>query len=136
MQTANVIVGYNSEGFDLPSLSLLYPGDIHALPSLDLMARIKAGLGRRISLDAVAKQTLGTQKSGDGLDAITYYKEKQWDKLASYCMKDVEITRDIYDYGRKNGYVSFLNKWNNPVNIDVDFIFKEETAPGIQMALV
>ena len=100
------------------------------------MKRIKQSLGRRISLDAIAQQTLGTQKSGSGLDAIDYYKNQEWDKLAKYCMKDVEITRDIYDHGRQNNHISFLNKWNNQMNIDVDFNFTPPSVPGVQMSLV
>ena len=90
----------------------------------------------RISLNAIAQQTLGTQKTGDGLDAIAYYQNQEWDKLAKYCMKDVAITRDIYDFGRQKGYVSYLNKWNNLSNVDVDFSFTPTSAPGVQMTLV
>ena len=136
MQTADVLVGYNSDNFDLPALSSYYPGDISLLPSLDLLSRVKASLGRRIGLDALAKLTLGEQKTGTGLDAITYYQNQDWDSLAKYCIKDVQLTRGIYDYGRQHGYLSFLNKWNNPVNIDVDFSFSVDTTPGVQMALV
>lgn len=135
-ESADVIIGYNSDGFDLPALMPLYSGDVTKFPSLDLMFRIKNSLGRRISLNAIAQQTLGTQKTGDGLDAIKYYQEEDWENLAKYCMKDVEITRDIYDFGRQKGYVSFLNKWNNPVKIDVDFSFTPPSLPGIQMSLV
>jgi DEAD/DEAH box helicase domain-containing protein len=136
LETADVIVGYNSDGFDLPALTPYYTGDITTLPSLDLMARIKATTGHRIGLDAVAQQTLGTQKIGGGLDAIEYYLKKDWDKLASYCMKDVEITRDLYDYGRQKGFVSFLNKWNNPIEAQVDFGFTPSQLSGVQMTLV
>lgn len=136
LESADVIIGYNTDGFDLPALSSYYSGALDQLPSLDLLSRIKASLGRRISLDALAQHTLNTQKTGDGLDAITYFKKQEWEKLASYCMKDVVITRDLYDFGRQKGYVSFLNKWNNPVNLDVDFSFTPSSVPGVQMTLV
>jgi DEAD/DEAH box helicase domain-containing protein len=136
IESSDVVIGYNSDGFDLPALAPYYPGDITTFPSLDLMARIKNSLGRRISLDAIAQQTLGTKKSGDGLAAIAYYQNGELDKLAKYCMQDVALTRDIYDFGRRKGYVSYLNKWNNPHHIDVDFSFIPTTAPGFQMTLV
>jgi len=135
LQTADVIVGFNTDGFDLPTLKPYYPGDITDLPSLDLLARIKQSVGHRVSLDAVASQTLGIQKSGSGLDAITYYETGQLDKLANYCIKDVEITRDIYDYGRTNGHIKFINKWNRPIEPEVDFNFVTKPVNGTQLTI-
>jgi DEAD/DEAH box helicase domain-containing protein len=136
LETADVIIGFNTDGFDLPALSPYYVGDLKKLPSLDLLAVITDVTGHRISLDAVAKETLGTQKSGDGLDAIRYFEEKQFDLLAKYCMKDVEITRDIYDYGRQKGKIKFLNRWNNLMEIDVNFRPHPKADSGTQMSLV
>jgi DEAD/DEAH box helicase domain-containing protein len=135
LESADIIIGFNSIGFDLPALKPHYPGDISKLPQLDLLDVIKNEAGHRVSLDAVAKETLGTQKIGHGLDAITYYQNKEFDKLAKYCMKDVEITRDLYDFGRENGYVKFLNKWNNLVRLDVDFSIKNVDS-ALQMTLI
>jgi len=135
LEHADVIIGFNNIGFDMPAISKLYPGDITKLPQLDILDIIKNTAGHRISLDAVAKETLGTQKIGHGLDAIVYYQNKEFDKLAKYCMKDVEITRDIYDYGRLNHKVKFLNKWNNRVELEVDFSFTPAN-DSLQMTLI
>lgn len=135
LEGADVIIGFNNIGFDLPALKSFYPGDINKLPQLDILNIIHNTAGHRVSLDAVAKETLGTKKIGHGLDAINYYQNKEFDKLAAYCMKDVEITRDIYDYGRVNGAVKFLNKWNNLITLEVDFsVPKVDT--GLQMTLI
>lgn len=136
LESADVVIGFNSDGFDLPTLIPYYQGNIRKLPSLDLLARIKSSINRRISLDSLAKQTLGTKKSGSGLDAIKYFQEKQWDKLAHYCMKDVSITRDLYDYGRVNGKILYLNHWNNVVDAPVDFSFAVKPKTGVQMSLL
>jgi len=135
LESADVLIGFNLLGFDLPVLSAYYPGDIAKLPVLDLLAVIKDQAGHRISLDAVAKETLGTKKSGSGLDALRYYHKQNWSKLASYCMKDVEITRDLYDHGRTHKSIKFVNKWNNLVEIPVDFRFKPSHR-GLQLSLV
>ncbi len=135
LEHADIIIGFNNIGFDLPAISQYYPGDISKLPQLDILDIIKNTAGHRVSLDAVAKETLGTQKIGHGLDAIAYYQNQEFDKLAKYCMKDVEITRDIYDYGRVNHKVKFLNKWNNRVELDVDFSFVP-TVKNLQMTLI
>jgi DEAD/DEAH box helicase domain-containing protein len=80
-------------------------------------------------------QTLGAKKSGSGLDAIRYYADGELQKLADYCIKDVEITRDIYDFGREKGYLKFLNKWNDLVEAKVDFSFESGKSKGTQMTL-
>lgn len=134
LESADVLVGFNTDGFDLLTLEPYYTGKISELPSLDLLSRIKESVGHRISLNAVATETLGTEKSGSGLDAIRYYAEGELDKLADYCMKDVEITRDVYDHGREKGFLKFLNKWNDLVEAKVDFSFELEK-PGTQMTL-
>jgi DEAD/DEAH box helicase domain-containing protein len=135
LETADVIVGFNLIDFDLPTFKPYYPGNITKLPALDLMVRIQQNFGRRISLDAVAKETLGSQKTGTGLDAITYYQQKQWDKLKKYCMQDVALTRDLYDHGRIHGQVTFKNRWNNVINLPVDFHFSPPQQ-AVQMTLV
>ncbi len=136
LESADVVIGFNSDGFDLPTLVPYYRGNIRKLPSLDLLSRVKASINRRISLDSLAKQTLGTKKSGNGLDAIKYFQEKQWDKLAHYCMKDVAITRDLYDFGRVHGKILYLNHWNNVVDAPVDFSFAVKPKAGVQMSLL
>ena len=136
LEHTDVIIGYNLNNFDMPALKPYYSGDISQFPTLDLMTKIKASAGHRVSLDAVAQETLGVKKIGHGLDAIRYYQNGELDKLAKYCMKDVEITRDLYDYGRQNHKVKFLNKWNNQIEVEVDFEFKPPDNSGTQMSLV
>lgn len=135
LESADVVIGFNSDGFDLPALQPYYKGRTTDLPSLDLMAKIKESVGHRISLDSVAGETLGTKKSGNGLDAIAYYRDGELRKLADYCMKDVEITRDLYDFGREHGYVKFLNRWNELIEAKVDFNFAPQNGGGMQMTL-
>jgi len=120
-ERADLIVGFNSVQFDLPVLSPYYVGDLSMLPSLDVMLEMEKELGYRPSLNAVAKETLGVQKMGHGLDALDYYHDNEWEKLTKYCLRDVEVTRDLYDYGVKNGKLRFKNKWNRLVEVLVNF---------------
>lgn len=136
LEKADVLVGYNIDGFDIPALAPYYTGDIETFPTLDLMDRIKDSFGHRIKLDSVAKETLGKGKIGDGLDAIEYYRTNQLEKLEKYCLQDVIVTRDIYDYGFKNGKVSFRNKWSRLIECQVDFSFTPKKDAGVQMALI
>ncbi|MEA2056233.1 MAG: ribonuclease H-like domain-containing protein [Patescibacteria group bacterium] len=136
LEKAGVVIGYNIDGFDMPALAPYYNGDIEAIPTLDVMDRIKDSCGHRIKLDSVAKETLGVGKIGDGLDAIKYYTNGQLEKLKKYCIQDVRVTRDVYDYGIKKGEIKFRNKWGRLIKCPVDFSFTPQRNDGIQMALV
>lgn len=136
LEKADVIVGFNVINFDLPTLTPYYNGDVADLPSLDLMLRIKDSTGHRVALDAVAKETLGVGKIGSGLDAIRYFKAKEWDTLEKYCLQDVKVTRDLLDYGYAKGEVKFRNKWNRLVTTPVDFTYTPKKRAGIQMSLI
>lgn len=136
LEKADVVIGFNIDSFDMQTFVNYYPHDITAIPTLDVMLRIKDQVGHRISLDAVATQTLGVGKSGDGLDAIKYYKNGQFDKLKEYCLQDVAVTRDVYDYGIKNGTVKFINKWNRLIETPVDFMYTPKKNAGVQMSLL
>ncbi|HYD35030.1 MAG TPA: ribonuclease H-like domain-containing protein [Vitreimonas sp.] len=136
LERADVLIGFNIDGFDMQTLVPYYTGDITRIPTLDLMVRIKNSIGHRIGLDAVAKETIGAGKTGDGLDAIKYYQTKQFDKLRDYCLQDVAVTRDVYDVGLKKGAVKFRNKWNRLIDCPVDFTFTPKKDAGVQMSLL
>src|SRR3990172_8455261 len=136
LEKADVIVGFNIDDFDLPTFTPYYNGDVSRFPTLDIMKRIKNSTGHRVGLDAVAKETLGKGKIGNGLDAIKFFKQKQWDKLEKYCLQDVKVTRDLLDYGYSKGQVKFRNKWNRLVITPVDFTYTPKKHTGIQMNLI
>ncbi len=136
LERVDLVVGFNVDGFDMPALKPYYGGDVGQFPTLDLMVRFRDVAGHRISLDAIAGETLGTKKIGNGLDAIRYYQDGELDKLAKYCMKDVEITRDVYDYGRIKKMVKFKNKWNEVKSMEVDFSYEVPEEMVVQMSLV
>ncbi len=136
LESADVLIGFNCDSFDMQTLVPYYTGDVSKLATLDIMLKIKESVGHRIGLDAVATETLGIGKSGDGLDAIKYFKHQQWDELKKYCLQDVAVTRDVYDYGLKHGKVKFKNKWNRLIECPIDFSFTPKQNAGVQMSLI
>jgi len=136
LEKADVVIGFNVDNFDMPTFTPYYNADIKRIPTLDVLTRIKDSAGHRIKLDTVARDTLGIGKSGDGLDAIKYYQTKQWEKLEKYCIQDVAVTRDVYDFGLQKGYVKFKNKWNRMIDCPVDFSFTPQKDAGVQMSLI
>ena len=136
LEQAEIIVGFNIIGFDMETLRPYYSGNVERLPVLDLLERFKKSTGHRVSLDSIAQQTLGKGKIGHGLDAIKYYENKEFDKLAKYCLMDVEITREVWDFGLQHGKVKFTNKWNRVIEAPVDFSFARPKEQGVQMTLL
>lgn len=102
IERADVLIGYNSDYFDIPLLNRYYPGDLTRVRSIDLMAEVYKALGRRLRLDALAQATLGHGKIGDGAKAGEWWEEGLHDKVAEYCLMDVRLTRELYDYAVKN----------------------------------
>lgn len=120
---AEFLIGFNSLKFDLSVLAPYYVGNIFQFAHLDLLDCVEKALGFRVSLNDLAKNTLGTQKSGHGLMAIEYFHNQQWDKLKAYCLDDVRITKELYEYGKKSGkiyYNSSRGKQEIPVNFSMD----------------
>lgn len=109
LEKADSIIGFNSDHFDIPLLNKYYSGDLTKIKSVDIMKDIKKSLGRRIGLDAIAKATLGEGKTGHGMDAIEWWKKGEIDKIRQYCLDDVRITKDIYNFAFKNGHLKFFD---------------------------
>lgn len=120
-----LLVGFNIKKFDLAVLKPYLHMNTNNLPALDIMEEIVKVVGHRVSLDSVAKATLNTQKSGHGLDAIKYHRNGEWEKLEKYCLDDVRITKELFEYGAKNGELYFLTKFDRakarvPINWKIE----------------
>jgi DEAD/DEAH box helicase domain-containing protein len=102
LEQTDLLIGYNSDHFDIPLLNKYYPGDLTKIKSLDIMREIRSVIGRRIKLDYIAAGTLGRNKISHGLEAVRWWKEGKIAEIAKYCIEDVHITKDIYDYALKN----------------------------------
>jgi hypothetical protein len=103
-------IGHNSIKFDLPFLHKRFVIN-QVKPSFDLIAHGRhgvncfdtmiewAGFGNRISMDNLAK-ALGVKGKTEGMDGSQVWPEFEKgniDKIADYCVDDVECTREIYN---------------------------------------
>ncbi len=107
LEKAGMLIGYNSDHFDIPLLNKYYPGDLTNIRSLDLLKEIKKSYGRRVKLDQVAEATLNLKKSGSGLEANLWWKKGEIDKIINYCLQDVRITKELYEHVLKNRELKF-----------------------------
>src|ERR1035437_6191920 len=108
-EKADMIIGYNSDHFDIPILNKYFSGDLTKIKSLDLLKEVKNSLGRRIKLDTIAEGTLGRNKTGHGLEAIVWWKNGEHQKVIDYCIEDVRITKDVYEYALKNKSLKYMD---------------------------
>lgn len=128
LEKADMLIGYNSDHFDIPLLNKYYHGDLTQIKSLDLLKEIRQVLGRRLRLDTVAEGTLGMRKSGHGLDAIRWWKSGEIEKIRTYCLHDVKITKEIYDYAHQNGSLRYKDLSDiKEIKIDTSDWEKEES---------
>ncbi|MBU6231029.1 MAG: ribonuclease H-like domain-containing protein [Patescibacteria group bacterium] len=102
LEEADMLVTWNGDHFDIPLLNKYYPGDLTKIKSLDLMKEAAKALGRRLKLDTVAEATLGVGKNGLGADALVLWQNGEIDKLIDYCMNDVKLTKELYEYAVAN----------------------------------
>ena len=102
LERADIIIGYNSDHFDIPILNKYYPGDLTKIKSIDLLKEIRNVLGRRLKLDNIAEATLGRGKIASGLEAVKWFADGEFEKLREYCEDDVRVTKEIYEYAKKN----------------------------------
>ncbi len=109
LEKADLLIGYNSDHFDIPILNKYYSGDLRKIQSVDLMKEIKKVLGRRIGLDAVASATLGKKKTGSGTQSNIWWRQGEKQKVVDYCIDDVKITKALYDHARAHGSVKYTD---------------------------
>lgn len=107
LASADQIIGFNIKNFDYQVLQPYLNFDLLDIPTLDILEEVERLIGHRIRLDNLAQMTLGYGKSGDGLEAIKLYKQGRIDDLKKYCLDDVKITKELYDYVQKYGKLLF-----------------------------
>jgi DEAD/DEAH box helicase domain-containing protein len=110
LKRSDLVVGFNIKRFDYQVLSRYSDFDFSKLHSLDILEEVHDYLGFRLSLDHLAQATLSVKKTADGLQALEWWRQGRIKEILAYCRVDVEITRDLYQFGRQNGYLLFNSK--------------------------
>ena len=113
IDNGGVILGHNIKKFDLPVLNAALDcwtaGDLmtKAESVIDTKLLISKAGGKSIatSLEMLARNTLDIGKSMTSHDAPEAWRAGRYLEVAEYCLKDSQLTYDLYQYGRENGIV-------------------------------
>lgn len=117
---AGKIVGFASNRYDIPVLNLYFQKlktpasagtsagkraklNLWDLERVDLLDEIERVTGDRVSLSRLAEANLGVKKDHHGSEAGGMYERGEIEKLKEYCLKDVEITKNLYDIFVRDG---------------------------------
>jgi DEAD/DEAH box helicase domain-containing protein len=110
LEKAELVVGFNIKRFDYTVLAAYTGKNLQALPTFDMLEDIHRRLGFRLGLDHLAVETLNRRKSGDGLQALEWFKQGEMEKLTDYCRMDVELTRDLFIHGLEKGQLIYRTR--------------------------
>jgi len=91
----------------------------HQLRTLDLLVEVEQAVGVKPRLENIAQATLGIGKSGGGIDAIKWWREKRIIEIAEYCCFDVKVTRLVHEHGRQFRELFYADKFKRRQRIDV-----------------
>jgi DEAD/DEAH box helicase domain-containing protein len=122
LKSADRVVGFNIIGFDYEVLKPYARNEnFRAFRTTDMLQDIYRTLQFRLSLDTIARATLGTTKTADGVQSVEWFRNGELDKVAEYCKSDVDITRRVYEFGRDNGFVHYYSKLGSKLKVAVNW---------------
>jgi DEAD/DEAH box helicase domain-containing protein len=120
LKSADRVIGFNIIGFDYEVLKpYARHENFRSFRSTDMLQDVYRSLGFRLSLDSIARATLGISKSSDGVQSVQWFRNGELDKVAEYCKSDVDITRRVYEFGREHGYVHYYSKLGSKLKVAV-----------------
>lgn len=119
---ADLVVGFNTQRFDYDVLAGCDPFfDPSQVRTLDMLVELQKTLPHRLSLDSIATATLGVEKTGDGMQALRWFKEGRMLEIAEYCCYDVKITRLVHEFGRDHGQLHFVSRFGKTQVVPVSW---------------
>ena len=122
LKSADRVIGFNIISFDYAVLKPYAPNEnFRSFRSTDMLQDIFRTLGFRLSLDSIAKASLGATKTADGIQSVEWFKNGELEKVAEYCKADVDITRRVYEFGRDNGFVHYYSKLGSKLKVAVNW---------------
>jgi DEAD/DEAH box helicase domain-containing protein len=131
------LVGFSINRYDIPVLNIYFqkinlknPINLWEKQRIDLLEEIEKIYGERISLSKLSEVNLGEKKLRHGSEAGELFLSGQIEELKNYCLKDVELTKKIYDLYLNNKKLILPDKKTGQ-NFILDFENKIIIKPGL-----
>lgn len=109
-ENAEMLITFNGNHFDIPLLQKYTSINLKKIHHLDIFSEVQKTIGKKIGLDNIASNTLGTSKSANGLQAVAWWNSGEVDKIIKYCEQDVKVTKDVYEHARKNNKLFYEDR--------------------------
>ncbi|MFH1161735.1 MAG: ribonuclease H-like domain-containing protein [Candidatus Jorgensenbacteria bacterium] len=132
LQRAHFLIGFSSKRFDLPILQKYFKFNLSTIAHFDILEEVEKSYGRRVGLGVLAEANLGVGKSAHGLQAIEFYKNGEMERLKSYCLQDVRLTKDLYELMKRQGYL-WIPQRDVPQMTKASFNVEEPVPPPAQL---
>ena len=126
------VLGHNIRMFDLPVLNAALDcwtaGDLMSKSDsvIDTKLLVNKAAGNKdvaTSLQVLASTTLDVGKSMTSADAPEAWRAGKFLEVAEYCLKDAQLTYDLYCYGRENGIVKSRSLEDGSIiEVEVDWV--------------
>jgi hypothetical protein len=124
------VLGHNIRNFDLPilrdALDCWAAGDLlgkaESIVDTSILCK-KVGLANAlVDLDTVCKHTLLEGKSGTSLEAPLMWKQRRYDEVAAYCLKDSQLVYRLWKHGCEEGVIkSRCRQTGNILELEVEW---------------
>lgn len=131
------LVGFSINKYDIPVLNIYFqkmnlnpPLNLWEKERIDLLEEIENIIKERISLSKLSEINLGIKKDRKGEEAPILYSTGQIEELKKYCLKDVEITKGLYDLYQNEKKLFFPDKKTGQKLI-LDFSSKTILSPNL-----
>ena len=77
-----------------------YSGDLLKFSNLDILEEIQKAL---VSATMTLPPRRSVHTNHNGLQAVEWWKQGELQKIKDYCLQDVKVTKEVYEYGLKYG---------------------------------
>tara|TARA_R100001463_G_scaffold130521_3_gene189991 strand:+ start:9657 stop:10268 length:612 start_codon:yes stop_codon:yes gene_type:complete len=133
VDNGGIILGHNIKKFDLPVLNAALDcwtaGDLMSkadsvVDTKTLVSKASLSHGKiATSLQVLASTTLDIGKSMSSEEAPEAWRAGKFLEVAEYCLKDAQLTYDLYQYGRENGIIKSRSLEDGSIiEMEVDWI--------------
>ncbi len=114
LNSVDLIIGHNLLRFDYIVLSPYYSGvdvvEKFQGKTFDTLKELEKVTGIWTRLDDLGQLNLGIHKSENALKIPEMWRDEKHDEVREYLRTDLEITKEIYYYGKTRGELKYTHK--------------------------